>query len=581
MSVRILLLCLLPSGLAAQPTIDSLLSSFNNRFNPTAAYEHVKFFTQYWRVAGGKGFDASVDHIESALNASGLRQADPTATANQSVGSYCILRDSLSHPVWNPENASLTVVSPVETTLERYSLTPVMLCQNSFPIDTTAELVYVGAGDSEGDYATIDVSGKVVFGDAGVNAMVHTTAPRGALGVISSKVRTYNRPEMFSDLICEEGISYDAARHTFGLKLSSRNRAFLKSLLARHHVRIHISITTSFTQGELHTLAAEFTGTLRSDQRVVFVAHIDHYKPGANDNASGSATMAEMVSTLASLIKEKKIAPPLRTLTFLWVDEFNGTRSWMKAHSSEVHNILAVFNLDMTGEDVSKTGGQFWMERTPDPSSIWLRPPDKQTEWGAATLTEDRLLPAWLNDFFFSILEKQAARAVWVVGQHPFEGGSDNEPFLQAGIPAVTGWHFTDYFYHSSMDDTDKVSPEEMKNVGTATLTAGYSIASPDKAMFGYLLSILREASARRLENEAKNSKAALDSIGPSQHQFFLQRQKEREIIDAWANWYDKALLAAERFPILLSPEEKEAIDRERETLRLQRTTAGGKCGVD
>ena len=41
-----------------------------------------------------------------------------------------------------------------------------------------------------------------------------------------------------------------------------------------------------------------------------------------------------------------------------------------------------MFSLDMTGEDVRKTGGSFLIERYPDPGAVWDRPWDPHTEWG-------------------------------------------------------------------------------------------------------------------------------------------------------------------------------------------------------
>ena len=35
-----------------------------------------------------------------------------------------------------------------------------------------------------------------------------------------------------------------------------------------------------------------------------------------------------------------------------------------------------MFSLDMTGEDVAKTGGSFLVERYPDPGAVWERPWD-------------------------------------------------------------------------------------------------------------------------------------------------------------------------------------------------------------
>jgi len=569
---KTLLILLFPAAVAAQPPIDSLLSIVNRQFNEAAAFSHVRF----WRIAGGKDYNKCVDYLSRTLDSIGLGSVNESTLFKAPFGRYYIQEDSLNHPVWNPKDARLSIVSPAETTLQTYTSTPVMLCQNSFPIDTVAELIYVGKGDSENDYVNKNIQGKIVFGDAGVKALFHFALLHGALGVVSSMVRPFNHPEMFPEIISEEGILYNAAMHSFGLKISAKSAGYLRGLVSNGKVSVRISISTDFMSGKLRTLVAEIPGREQPSERVIFIAHLDHYKPGANDNASGSATLAEMISTCVSLLKQEKLRTPMRTLTFIWVDEYNGTNAWIKAHPEETKNTVAVFNLDMTGEDASKTGGQFWMERVPDPASVWLRPPDKHTEWGAAVLSEDQLLPTWLNDFYFLILRRQAARSNWKIGQHPFEGGSDNEPFL-----AVTNWHFTDYFYHSSMDGVDKVSPAEMKNVGSVALVAGYVIASPTDMTFRNAISSVRSAAVWRMENEAANSKSALDSIGRSQHEYFQLRQKEKTILDAWTTWYDEAFQSLRFLPITPSLSGEKLIEQERNSLQSLRKEIGVRIGIE
>ena len=570
-----------PGFLAAQPAIDSLLSTIEHRFDATAAYTHVKYFSQFWRVAGGRDFNLCIAHIESTLTKANFSHLSSPLQRAERFRSYYIQEKPLPHPAWEPKDASLRVVVPAETTLQRYTATAVMLCKNSFPIDTVAELIDVGKGISDADFDGKDARGKIVLGSSSVRPLFRIAVAKGAIGVVSSLVRPYNHPEIFPDIISEEEIPYDEKDRSFGLKISSRSASYLKTLLTLGPVKLHISVSTSFAPGALRTLVAEIPGTERPDERVIFIGHLDHYKPGANDNASGSATLTEMAATLATLISKGAIAPPKRTMTFIWVDEYNGTYAWIAEHKNEVKNTVAVFNLDMTGEDCSRTGGQFWMERTPDPASIWLRPPDKHTEWGSAILDSSRMLPTWLNDFYFSILEREAARTGWTVGQHPFEGGSDHEPFLQEKIPAVTSWHFTDYFYHSSMDDTDKVSPLEMKRVGTAALAAGWMIATPGEREIQFAVSALRNAATWRLLNEGKNSKSAMDSVGRGQHEYFLQRQKEKEVLDAWTKWYEEAFLSLKKFPTSTNPRLDATIEEERMRLDSLRKKIGKEIGID
>ena len=49
---------------------------------------------------------------------------------------------------------------------------------------------------------------------------------------------------------------------------------------------------------------------------------------------------------------------------------------------------------------------------------------------------------------------------------NPYEGGSDHTVFVEAGVPSLLNWHFTDRYYHTNLDRPDKTSAAEMKNVG-------------------------------------------------------------------------------------------------------------------
>ncbi len=74
---------------------------------------------------------------------------------------------------------------------------------------------------------------------------------------------------------------------------------------------------------------------------------------------------------------------PRRTLTFLWGDEMRVSREWLRARTRRAATGRYMMSLDMTGEDVKKTGGTFLIEKEPDPSAVWPRPSDPHTEWWA------------------------------------------------------------------------------------------------------------------------------------------------------------------------------------------------------
>jgi hypothetical protein len=188
----------------------------------------------------------------------------------------------------------------------------------------------------------------------------------------------------------------------------------------------------------------------------------------------------------------------------------------------------------MTGEDASKTGGTFLIEKMPDPSAIWTRGEDRHSEWGGRPLEKKDLVPNFYNDFLLARCLDQAAVTGWVVRTNPFEGGSDHTPFLQFKKPGALFWHFTDQFYHTDGDRIDKVSKAELVNVGTAALASILTLTSADAATARALIAEQERMAIARLDTEAKLSRAAIAAGG--------DRGKEDDILRTWTDYYVASL---------------------------------------
>ena len=67
-----------------------------------------------------------------------------------------------------------------------------------------------------------------------------------------------------------------------------------------------------------------------------------------------------------------------------------------------------MFSMDMTGEDVTKTGGSFLIERWPDPGAVWDRPWDPHTEWGRGNVRADSLKGDLINDLHLAVCQRVA-----------------------------------------------------------------------------------------------------------------------------------------------------------------------------
>jgi len=535
-------------SITSDPSPAEIGSLIDRQFDSGRAMEDLRFITQYWRIPGGPGYDASLARIESQLE---------TWTRIAFEGHPLVTLKPFDDParrkIWVPEDAVLSMESPEIQVIHTFSATPVMLCENSFSADVTAPLVYVPGGNKEEHYSQFEVSGRIVLCDAAASQAYRLAMARGALGVISCFVPAHNRPAEYPDIIAESGIPYDAERKPFAINISPRTAQELKQRIRNTEVKVRVQTKTTFKEGSIKTLQAEIPGRSKPNERIVLVAHVDHYKPGANDNASGAATLLEILRSVATAVQNGDIPPPARTMTFLWVDEYRGTSAWMKRNSEHLGEIAAAFVLDMVGGDPAKTGGLFRIERMPDPGTIWLRAPDRHSGWGTGSWNKDKLFGNYLNDYYLAIVAARSKSTGWQTTENVWEGGSDHDPFLWRGIPAVLSWHFPDYAYHTSLDAIENISPREIKNAGVSIGTAAYQLALGSESVARIALQAVDTAWTKRLETIRLLATMELTEIQSADARSLdAVRQHEKQILEAWGLWYDQALESVLRIPAIL-----------------------------
>jgi hypothetical protein len=524
----------------------SALTDLTERFDKQAAMALVVFMDQYWRNAANAGFDATVDRIKARLEDSGFA---PRAVATAGRPSLWVEEFGRAQG-WDHTVGTLTLeagaAKPEEVLLSREQHR-VALCINSFstpPGGVVAPIVDVGQGVSAADYEDKDVRGAVVLGDAGPGRLWQTAVvQRGAVGVVSTALEPYIRPGPPNspndlaprsewDVLQWGSVPYDETRRAFGFKATPRAAARIRARLAEGGARVKVEITSSFSPGPVRSLVAEIPGAVKPEERVLLVAHIQ--EPGANDNASGCATLVELARAMLQGIDARRIPAPGRTITFIWGDEIRASRQWMADHPAEAKKVRYMFSLDMTGENTALTGGPFLIEKAPDPTAVWNRPSDPHTEWGYSPMKAESLKGTLLNDVFLGVCQ----RLPWTVRTNPYEGGSDHSVFLAAGVPSVLAWHFPDRFYHSNLDRPAMTDPAEMKYVGvgvaaTALLLAG---ATPRDAMD--VIRLIERAALLRFALESRQG-AELVRAAPDAA---AAEKTEAAVMAAWRKWYGEAL---------------------------------------
>src|SRR5690606_18067814 len=125
---------------------------------------------------------------------------------------------------------------------------------------------------------------------------------------------------------------------------------------------------------------------------------------------------------------------------------------------------------------------------------------------------------------------QQAKSNGWVVNTNPFEGGSDHTPFLNAKIPGLLMWHFTDVYYHTDGDRLEMTSSAEMKNVGVSALATAYILASADESVTLTLIDEILKNALDRLNTEFALSREVVDKGG--------KVADEQHILKVWTDYY-------------------------------------------
>ncbi|WP_297436470.1 DUF4910 domain-containing protein [Thermococcus sp.] len=198
---------------------------------------------------------------------------------------------------------------------------------------------------------------------------------------------------------------------------------------------------------------------------ILFTAHLCHPKPGANDNASGSATLVELARVLNALYRDSFRFG----FAFLWVPEYYGTQAFIERHA-DLNRYYAVVNLDMVAGSWDRAGSTLMLVRTPL-SRFSVVSGLMEYFLGMTNAVGESLSGSPLPKLRFK--------------SYPYEMGSDHDVFNFFGVPAVMSITWPDRFYHSSEDTVDKVSKESVEVIGRAVTAAALALAEAGEDELG------------------------------------------------------------------------------------------------
>jgi Peptidase family M28 len=484
-SFSLILLLALPA--AAQHLVPQpIFNTIANEYSGEAAQENDRQIVQYHRIQGSPMMTEVAEKVVlTKLHAWGIESSVEQFPSDGKT----YYQTHLSPMGWDMRGGELWVESVggvadfVPLRLCRYSDVPMCVSTYSKGGDWTGELVDVGAGASDKDYEGKDVHGKVALAYGYAGMVVRAAAvKRGAIGVVIYPPAD-DRPE-HPDMVRYNGIwprADELDKTVGGFQISANQHTQLRELMRKGPVRVHGKIDATLGAGQLTVVHAWIRGSKNPETEVLVTGHLDHPKWSANDNASGSAAMLEMVRTLHSLIASGKLAAPAMTIHFMWVPEYFGTfayvtkhpearackawddpRSAGKAYRAGEPCIAINLNLDMVGEDTVKTISRFYITRTPDS------------------------VEGFLNGLMADVLQQTreaelyaptGTRNYWPAEIAPYAQGSDHDVFLGLGIPSTMLGHDPDWTHHTSEDTPDKTDASEFRRVGVLAVVAAYGTA--------------------------------------------------------------------------------------------------------
>lgn len=483
---------------------DSLIQAFDAELSGESAKRNLEYLTQLHRMRGSTEFKKAIDFIASKLQAYGLQQIE---TFQLPADGKTMYGTQKARPAWDAEFAELWELAKQGSAwrptrrIADWEAMPVTLAEDSESGEVTAELVDIGAGSSEKDFAGKTIAGKLVLTTSPPDAVVALAVEKyGAAGIISAaqnQVTAWWKED--ENLIRWGHLNSFSKVNTFCFMVSLQQaRQFQQRLNRGETVMLHAKVKAGKHPGfyDFVTAVIEGSDAQLKAQEIAFTCHLDHQRPGANDNASGSVTILEIARALNKLIQEGKIARPSRTLRFIWSPEIEGTLALLNQRTAYAAAIKAVVHMDMVGGNPD-TKAIFHVSRSPQSVPSFVG--DVGEAFGRFLNQETNAFASgapYSHSFISQEGGKEALQAV--LGD--FHMGSDHDAYSEGSfrIPSIYLHDWPDRYIHTNFDLPSHIDPTKLKRAGFIGLASGYFLADMGEEHLPAVWNLLKQQSFRR-----------------------------------------------------------------------------------
>jgi aminopeptidase YwaD len=486
--------------LLPEPTIAALA----NELDGNRAHRDVEFLALHHRMRASKAFHSVTEHIVAELRAAGFETVE---VMRFPADGKTMFGTQKARPAWDAEFAELWDLEQRggqwvrRESIGNWAAMPLSLAQDSDSGEVTAELLDVGEGTKAENYAGKDVRGKLVLVSSQPEEVQALAIARfGAAGIVSyaqnQKTAWWREDE---NLVRWGHLDSFFSGKAFAFMVSLKQaRAFQTRITAGETVRLEAKVRAERHVGEYEIATATIPGgdAALAEQEIAFSCHLDHPRPGANDNASGCATILEVARTYAKLIDEGKLTRPLRTIRFIWPPEIEGTTIMLNARPELARRIVAVVHMDMVGGG-PETKAVFHVTRSP--ASL----PNFQNdvaETFAEFVNAESEAHAAGRDARYPLVAKGGGREALLAQAKEFDAGSDHVVYTDSSfrIPAIYLNDWPDRYIHTTGDVPGNVDPTKLERAGFIGAASAWYLANLTAKELPDLLTVLERRTLKR-----------------------------------------------------------------------------------
>jgi aminopeptidase YwaD len=537
---------------------ESTVSALAQELSGETAKRNLEFLARLHRQRGSRDFHTAAEFIVTQAHSYGLEDAHIEQFPADGKIFYGTQRSRLA---WDADFAELWEVreqngkwQPVAR-LGDFQAMPVSLAEDSENGEVTADLVDVGAGTSEKDYADKNVRGKIVLTSQQPGEIEDLAIEEfGAAGIVSYAL---NQPQAWrgedENLVRWGHLESFPKTPAFAFMISLKTSRDLRTRLARgEQIRLHATVHAGRHPGFYEVATATIPGAdanLRQ-QEIVFSCHLDHERPGANDNLSGCVTILEVARTLQKLITEGSIPRPARTIRFVWPAEMEGTLALLNGKPELVPHLLAVVHMDMVGGgEVTKS--IFHIERAPASLPSFVN--DVAEAFGEF-VNEQSYEFAATGHAAYPLVAPEGTKQALLAQFAEYTPGSDHDIY-QCGsfrIPAIYMNDWPDRYIHTNFDAAANIDPTKLLRAGFIGGASGYFLANFAAGDVSSALRQVEIGSLRRTATMFRRRKALRES----------QASRDMVVVESLRMSYESDVFASiERFR-KLTAEKADEVDR-------------------